>query len=494
MLNNYQNVVKFYIESKDKDGKKTIDIDNSKVIEFWESLGYRKIVNSTGEYTLVKIENKCVVSEVSTHVLRDEIRSYTEHINRNDVWSMFLNREYLVKKLYEPIKTISICTSNGNNQEGFLFYKNNVLKISRNEVVPIEYNDFEGYIWRDQIIQRYISIRAFDDSVFQAFLMRISNDEDTRFQSLISIIGYLIHTYKDSSITKAIILMDSEINPEEENANGGTGKSLIGKAIGNIIPSLFVNGKTINPKDKFFLSGLKSHHKIMFIDDVPRSFDFEGLYSIITGDMPIEKKYKNANVIKFEDSPKILISTNYVISGSGGNAEKRRKIEFEVSSYFKNVVTPLEEFDQRLFDDWDEIEWLKFDNLMIQALQYYLKKGLIPPKPINSNINRLIFETNSSFIEFMDNLFVKPELFNPKIERHNLTFDKKELLGNFIKSDYEISERITPIQFKKWIDKYCEYHGIKYDHKKSNGNILIKFIGMYKLKDKEDEYISEIKN
>ena len=179
-----------------------------------------------------------------------------------------------------------------------------------------------------------------------------------------SIIGYLLHTFKDPSLSKSIILMDSEIDVEYNEASGGTGKSLIGKAISQILPILFIDGKTMKSQDKFRLSGLNNYHRIIFFDDVKKDFDFESLYPLITGDLYIEKKYKNAVVIPSSETPKILITSNYVVKGGGGNAEKRRKIEYEGSSYFKEVQTPLEEFGHRFFDDWDKTEWVKFDNFM----------------------------------------------------------------------------------------------------------------------------------
>ncbi|MFV8324676.1 DUF5906 domain-containing protein [Flavobacterium sp. ZS1P14] len=476
MLNKYDNTVKFFYEIVDDEGKNKIIIDNSTVIEFWESLGYRKVINQEGGYILVQIRRNSIVKSVEEFQLRDEIRNYTKHINRNDVWSVYLNKEYVVKKLYEPLETIVMSTSHGDEKNGYLFYSNFILIIAKEEITSLDYENFNGYIWEEQIVKREIKMIEHKDSVFYNFLLKIANDDDNRFRSLISIIGYLLHTYKDPSITKAIILMDQEMNPDDDEANGGTGKSLIGKAIGYVIPDLFINGKSINTKDKFFLSALKPYHKLLFVDDVDRNFDFEGLYSIITGDMPIEKKYKNATVISFKESPKILISTNYVITGSGGTAESRRKVEFEVSNYFKNKLTPIEEFGHRLFEDWDTEQWLKFDNLMIRALQYYLKSGLIQPISINASFNRLIIETNALFVEFIDELLKNSESTQPKLEGENLVFDKQILFSQFKDSNYEISERVTPKMFKKWIDKYCMYYGIRCFHYKSNGKVLVKFI------------------
>jgi hypothetical protein len=194
---------------------------------------------------------------------------------------------------------------------------------------------------------------------------------------------------------------------------------------------------------------------------------------MITGDLYIEKKYKNAVVIPSTETPKLLITSNYVVKGGGGNAEKRRKVEYEVSTYFKNVLTPYEEFGHRLFDDWDKIEWRKFDNFMVKSLQFYLKNGLIEPQSINIDYNRLKLETSVDFIDFMDIIINKPLSYLKQGSTDILIIDKNKLFENFSNTKPNTAKRITPIVFKKWIDKYSIYYQISTNHYKSNGNVFV---------------------
>jgi hypothetical protein len=186
-----------------------------------------------------------------------------------------------------------------------------------------------------------------------------------------------------------------------------------------------------------------------------------------------EKKYKNAVVIPGAETPKLLVTSNYVVKGGGGNAEKRRKVEYEVSTYFKNILTPLEEFGHRLFDDWDKKEWLKFDSFMIKALQFYLKNGLIEPQSINIDFNRLKIETSVDFIDFMDNLICNSERYQKPSSPDILVIDKNKLFDEFLKTKPNNAERISLIILKKWIDRYCDYYQIKSNHYKSNGNVFV---------------------
>jgi hypothetical protein len=342
----------------------------------------------------------------------------------------------------------------------------------------ISYEKYEGYIWDSQIIQRDIRLFEYKNAEFLTFLLRVSNDDYQRCECLLSILGYLLHSYKDSSVSKAVILIDQEIDLDNNTANGGTGKSLIGLSLSKIVPVSFFNGKNLKPTDKFFLSGIKPETKILFFDDTTKTFDFENLYPMITGSMEVERKYENRIDIDYRDSPKILISSNYVIRGTGGNAELRRKIEFELSPYFKDVKTPVEEFGHRLFEDWDEEEWLRFDNLMIRATQLFLKKGIIEPKSINAKKNRLTSDTSSEFVEFMDDIINNPTKYKGEIRGSDVNFDKAKLFEKFILINPSHTNRLSPIKFKKWIDSYCEFHNIKTKHNKSNGGI---FVALYNI-------------
>ncbi len=469
----FQFVLPFFDEVVNQKGEKEIIISNQKLILFWESLGFRKVIDETGNYILVNIEKSTIVKEVKEHLLRSEIREYTKHIKRLDVWELFLKSEYVVKKHFESFHTIVMTRNTGDENTGYLYYQNVILKITADSIEPIEFENFQGYVWEKEIIKRDFIFSEDAECVFGEFVRIIANDEPNRLKSIVSIIGYLLHSFKDPSFSKSIILMDSEIDVEFDEANGGTGKSLIGKAVSQIVPILFIDGKTMKSQDKFRLSGLNSHHRIIFFDDVKKDFDFESLYPIITGDLYIEKKYKNAVVIPSTETPKILITSNYVVKGGGGNAERRRKAEYEVSNYFKNVLTPLEEFKHRLFDDWDKVEWIKFDNFMVKAVQYFLKNGLIEPKSINIDFNRLKIETSPDFIEFMDNLISEPSCFQKHSSPDILTIDKNKLFQNFLDTKPNIQERISPITIKKWIDKYCEYYQIPHNHYKSNGNVYV---------------------
>jgi hypothetical protein len=490
-LDKFAFALPFFVEKTNEKGERQIEIINEKLILFWESLGYKKVVDEAGNYILVLIKKDSIVKEIKDHFLRDEVRNYLNYTKKHEVWDVFLRSDYVVKKLFESFKIIDMTRKTGDEKTGYLYYQNLILKVTADNVEFIEYEDFGGFIWEREIIKRDFVLDENAECVFGDFVFFVANQEKERLKSILSIIGYLIHSYKDPSFSKAIILMDSEIDVEFDEANGGTGKSMIGKAISQIVPILFMDGKTMKSNDKFRLSGLNNHHRVIVFDDVKCDFDFESLYPMITGDLYIEKKYKNAVVIPSTETPKLLITSNYVVKGGGGNAEKRRKVEYEVSTYFKNILTPYEEFGHRLFDDWDKIEWVKFDNFMVKCLQFYLKNGIIEPQSINIDYNRLKLETSVDFMDFMDTIISKPESYLKQGSTEILIIDKNKLFDNFNNKKPNTAKRITPIIFKKWIDKYCNYYQIPTSHYKSNGNVFVELNISNLIRIESNENVSE---
>ncbi|MDZ7757227.1 hypothetical protein [Rhodohalobacter sp.] len=83
----------------------------------------------------------------------------------------------------------------------------------------------------------------------------------------------------------------------------------------------------------FAFMDVKLGDQNLFIDDAHSQFNLEPLFNVITNDMQVEAKYSNRFTIPFEDSPKILIATNSVISGSG-NSYERRQVVLEFSDYY----------------------------------------------------------------------------------------------------------------------------------------------------------------
>ena len=65
-----------------------------------------------------------------------------------------------------------------------------------------------------------------------------------------------------------------------------------------------------------FNSPSENDIKLILIDDLRPDFEFESLFTLITGDMEIEGKETNKFTIPEDRKPKFGVTTNYVLMGT----------------------------------------------------------------------------------------------------------------------------------------------------------------------------------
>jgi len=327
----------------------------------------------------------------------------------------------------------------------FIPYRNGVVKITKDKIDIVPYIDIDGYIWDRQIIDRDYKPTKTIQNDFKSFVSKVSADDEQRVNALETTLGYLLHTYKDKTDQKAIIFNDQEI---DDNPNGGSGKSLVLTAIGKIRNIVKIDGKAFNPqKSDFVYQRVNLDSQILAFDDVKKNFDFEQLFSLISEGITVNRKNKDEIFIPFERSPKIVITTNYVISGAGGSHDRRRH-EIEFNQYFNAQRNPLDEYGRLLFDSWTVVDWLIFDNYMISNLQKFLSMGLVKAVAINANDKRFISATNKEFYDYA-------------IEG-NITLDAMHYNNTSIQDFQTFTggwHDLNTQKYLKWVNEYCKFKG-----------------------------------
>ena len=215
-----------------------------------------------------------------------------------------------------------------------------------------------------------------------------------------------------------------------------------------------IDGKSFNFERSFAYQLVSADTQILCFDDVKKYFDFERLFSVVTEGLTLEKKNKDAIKIPFEKSPKIAITTNYAIKGSG-NSFARRKWEIELHQHYNKSYSPLDEFNKLMFGDWDDSEWCIFDNYMVDCLQLHLNEGLIKSSFVNLEVRQLSAETCHEFIEWCG--LLQGQSINTKLQRDKRIY-KQELYFDFIEEnpDYAPKSKMTisRTRFNKWLTAY----------------------------------------
>ena len=349
----------------------------------------------------------------------------------------------------------------------YLYYKNGFVTVEKGRppfITPL--TDLKSPIWESSIIQREVQLlhdKKQQPAEFEIFLRNVMRNNEERFLSLCSAIGYLLHGFKDMSNAKAVIFCDERISDEP---NGRSGKSLVGKAIRQVKSTANIDGKNFEFGSRFTFQSIDLDTKVVDFNDVKKEFDFEKLFSVLTDDMTLEYKNEKPIRLSFEDSPKIMLSTNYTIKGNGGSY-KDRMFEIEFSDYYNEYHKPIDEFGHLFFQDWDEEEWNRFDNFMLECLQLYLDEGFIGCAPLNLEIRKLRDQTSPEFIDFADGNII------PEIE-----YNLKELYESFKRSigyEFEFTNPCPVKQntFTEWLKIYAGFQGLNFYKRPSNGRQIV---------------------
>ena len=452
--------------------------DNMSITDFWEYNDKGKIVISPHKYKLfleqnqlfkffpegsnsfvfVQIESN-LLSDTSPQRIKDFILSYL--MNRSDIGFMpydyMANQTRLFKEDYlSMLDTANVQLKEDTADSCFIYYKNCALEVKKDGVEKIDYVDLDGFVWEHHVIDRdfdqIVKKKKGETGMYEKFVWLAANKDQQRFNSLRSVAGYLMHSYKTSANNKAIIFNDETVT---DNPNGGSGKGLFCNGVSQMKRVSVLDGKQFNFEKSFAYQTVSTDTQVLLFDDVKKNFAFENLFSLITEGITLEKKNKDAIHIPVQKSPKIVINTNYTIGGIGGSFE-RRKFEVEMSDYFGYHHTPADEFGCMLFDDWSDEEWVAFDCFMIECIQYYLENGLVAHEFNNLELRKFIKETCSEFNEWSsdrDNLKIGQRL------------DKKGLFEDFTDQYSDYKKKLTQRTFTKWLESF----GKKNDYDTTQG-------------------------
>lgn len=457
------NVVRRLEEEQDKQkfwtksDKGVVKIIHISFKQFLEENGFYKF-NPEGSknYVFVKVTNN-LIDHTSEKEIKDFILNYLLYVDDKSIYNYFAEcTRYFREEFLTLLSSINVYFIADTKDNAYLYYTNCAVKITKNEIIPIDYLDLGGYVWKDHVIDRVFDVCEVTNCNYKTFIHNISGSNDTRIKSMESTMGYLLHGWKNLSYCPATILNDEVIS---DNPEGGTGKGLFMNGLSHMKKLVVIDGKSFNFEKSFAYQLVSADTQILCFDDVKKHFDFERLFSVVTEGLTLEKKNKDAIKIPFSKSPKVAITTNYAIKGKGSSFE-RRKWELELSQYYTKEFTPLVEFGKLMFGEWNDNDWCQFDNYMITCLQLYLDKGLLKSDFVNLKTRKFSAETSHEFIEWCG---IIDGMHNPKLTKDSRIYSN-DLYMDFVNEypDYGPKAKMTVsrIRFGKWLASYSVY---KYD-------------------------------
>jgi len=356
-------------------------------------------------YRLIHEENR-QVREVYPESIKKFIKKKLVDAGHIDVMEQIIKNTNSIfnDAFFEYIDKSEIEILRDEAHKCYFPFKNGIVTIDKGSINRIDYGTINQSIWDSQINDFDIYVNKDADITecqYYKFIEKISNDEPERINYAMSIIGYILHSYKDSSRPYAVILAEET---DDESKGGGTGKGIFFKAISKLIPTVTMDGKNFKPDKTFAFSRVELGTKLVIIEDCPKNVEFERYYPTITEGMTIEKKNKDEIFLSFDDSPKLAFTTNYSIASNAEHAKRRQRV-LEFAPFFSSSKTPEQHFGNKLFNDWDNDEWQRFYNFLFRCVQYYFVNGI---KPImnSEKLNRkqIKLQFGEDFLDYLDTI------------------------------------------------------------------------------------------
>ncbi|WP_281227591.1 primase-helicase family protein [Flavobacterium aquiphilum] len=427
------------------------------LLKFLEDIGYVKVKIGDNHYVFAKMVNNRL-SEADEGQMANDIKDFLIQNEKQEVLEVFVKGvgSYITSKKLDMLPAIENINDRDDMKSSRFYFKNCFCEIDKNKISYCDYSILENPIWEKRIIQKLFTHCA-EKGQFEKFCENITGQNQERLLALKTILGYLLHRNKEVGEPRAIILYDENMT-QNNQAHGGTGKTLLSMALKECRDVAVFDAKEMKEGSWFKNQRVELTTDVLAFDDLKRNYSFEGFFPMITSGLEVERKREKAFYIDFKNSPKILITSNYYVSGPGGSSDERRRHEFEICNHYNQDFTPEMEFGNRFFSaQWDDDEWSKFYLFMMSCCQDYLQYGLHKIPHINLSQNKFLDGMNEQFIAYAD-----------AYVQNDTSIDKREFEKGF-KYIYPEMKDTSPHQITKWLNIYASKKGVNFSTNNSGG-------------------------
>lgn len=439
-------------------------IKPARVAEFLKRKGFMRI-SEEGNDTINIIKNESKILK-PFNFKTDTISFLKNHINhpqnKTEIENQLVAKENDILKSWKLLKGEPYNLNRDTKDVVYIPFKNGVLKITKDGITLIDYKSDEIGFFIGVESQNHefelidITQRGIGD--FEKFLIYANVGRETReltqkeksdVLAFFSMIGYLISNYKNPAESPAIILSDE--GADDESRNGGRGKSLLAFALQKVRGYNKRGGTEFEPGYRHVFADLQKYHDVYIIDDVPANFNYDALYTQITGDITAERKGTQAVVIPFQDAPKFVITTNWAVRyDKDATSTNRRFIEYKFSDFWNNHNKPNDFFNSTFFHDWSAKEWQLFYEFLVACVMIYLKEGIKKIEYSKDADNFRAYFSNDVLLDEFERIFKVMELKG--------SFKAMDFINEYKNGSLRFDGIFHRNNVKRYIDTYIEYH------------------------------------
>lgn len=496
-----------------------LEINTAYMLNFLSDVGFGKIQDpNTKKETLVQVTGN-IVKEVTSK----DIRAYlVDFVRKNvadiKVVNLVLNSTRTKTVTMDDLNKLDIDFKDFEENKQFLFFENRTVEINPTSIQEYRNGDVSRYVWEHRISKHNfkriepafkISREAdmFDIEVLQTkshffrYLINASRtfwrtefetnatfnkDTDEAYftekhfkidgerltpeqiheqeQNLIAkifAIGYMLHRYKALSKAWAVWIMEDKVSDDGQSL-GGTGKSFMIKFLSN-----FKNIVTFGGRNKKLTENVHIFERItrdtdlMFVDDADQYLDFNFFYGSITGDLEINEKHVKSQSLSYEESPKMVITSNFA-PRSNDSSTSRRLLYVVFSDWYHEANEDNDYHETRTIRDdfgydickqgYKEEYWNEDINFLCDCLQFYLSvssENIKLQPPMHKVYERMNISTMGSQFRDWAEVYFSPQGNNCD----------RELVKEFVIKDFINGTNVkgwSTKQFTKALLAYCK--------------------------------------
>jgi hypothetical protein len=401
-----------------RDGQSKVQLSDNDFVAWLATEGFRKYRTGEASYLVVRVQAN-IVRRQDGGQLRDFVNAYLESlpyefdegVYRFQIQNLVLAKDgkYYDPKFLQNLPSLEQSFLRDERELAYFFFTNCWVRVGSEAIAPHPYDELPGLIWAEQIRPHEFvllhSPHAARTSDFHQFMVNVTGQSAERLQQLRRALGYLLHGYKEELNARCVIFLDEVATTGKPD--GRTGKSLLIKAVGELVKVTLIPGATFRFEDAFRFSRVELDTRILYFDEWDgRRLPFKKLFTEIVSELAVNKKNAPEFVIPFADGPKFAMTTNDVLLGDGSSHEGR-KLEIPLAPHYSAKFTPKDEFKQGFFrEGWDSADYNRFFNLALGWVQDYLAAGrqLTQLASATLDARKLEQETGTEFMEFAHDL------------------------------------------------------------------------------------------
>lgn len=399
--------------SSKRDAPLKLQLSDNKYLSWLASQGFRKYRAGEGSYLTVRVQAG-IVHRQDSGQLRDFVNAYLESlpfefdggVYRFQVQDQVHSRDgkYFDAKFLQNLPSLEQPFLRDERETAYFFFANCWVRVSAAERQAYPYDELPGLIWAGQVRPHHVVLinrDAAEQCDFHQFTANVSAKDTARLTVLQHALGYMLHGYKEEMNARCVIFLDEVATTGKPD--GRTGKSLLIKAVSELIKVTLIPGATFRFEDAFRFSRVDLDTRLLYFDEWDgRRLPFKKLFTEIVSELAVNKKNQPEFVIPFADGPKFAMTTNDVLLGDGSSHEGR-KLEIPLAPHYSAIHTPKDEFGVGFFrEGWDVAEYNRFFNLALFWVQGFLASGRqlqqLPSATLAAR--KLEQETSPEFMEF----------------------------------------------------------------------------------------------